>query len=223
MAPRRKILLWLLPAAGLLVSGVVAWWLAVPAGAVAADVPATQPPADAQEEAATRHAVHVNPGPATPTVRATHGSGAGPAADISCATCHTTRTPDVATRTSAALTEFHQSLDYQHGNLSCLSCHNATNYDTLRHADGTPIAFPDTIQLCAQCHGTHYRDFQHGSHGGMTGHWDLTAGPRQRNTCVDCHDAHRPIYPRVRPVFPPQDRGARQQRARAATETSPHE
>jgi len=56
----------------------------------------------------------------------------------------------------------------------------------------------------------------------MTGHWDLTAGGRVRNTCTDCHDVHAPAYPQVQPVFAPQDRGARQQRARAAA-AFPHD
>jgi hypothetical protein len=50
----------------------------------------------------------------------------------------------------------------------------------------------------------------------MRGYWDLTRGPRERNTCTDCHDVHAPLYPKVRPVFPPRDRGARQQLDRAS-------
>lgn len=144
---------------------------------------------------------------------------------VSCSTCHATRKPDTTQSSGAALDEFHQGLRYQHGGLSCLSCHNAGNYDTLRRADGTALEYPQAIQLCAQCHGPQYRDYLNGSHGGMTGHWDLRSGPRLRNTCTDCHDAHAPAYPQVQPVFAPQDRGARQQRDRAAaasTHGSPH-
>ncbi len=162
------------------------------------------------------HAVVIRPGPATPKVLATLPQTGGVPAMVSCSTCHATRRPDVTNASAEALNEFHQGLRYRHGDLSCLSCHNAANYDTLRRADGTAIEYPNTIQLCAQCHGPQYRDYQNGSHGGMTGHWDLRAGGRVRNTCTDCHDVHSPAYPQVQPVFPPVDRGARQQRDRAA-------
>ncbi len=160
------------------------------------------------------HRVEIHPGPATPAVRARHTTTAGNVAAVACSTCHTTRPANVALTQAAQLKEFHLGLTYRHGELSCLSCHNATNYDTLRRADGTAVAFPQTIALCAQCHGPTYRDYLHGSHGGMNGYWDLQRGPRERNTCTDCHDPHAPLYPRVQPVFPPRDRGAQQQQAR---------
>lgn len=157
--------------------------------------------------------VHIRPGPKTPKVVAKTDDDANPL-PVSCSTCHSTRPPDLATISAAQLTEFHQGLNYAHGGLSCLSCHNADNYDVLRKADGSVVEYPQTVQLCAQCHGPQYRDYTHYSHGGVTGYWDLTIGPRERNTCTNCHDPHQPAYPRVQPVFPPQDRGARQQRER---------
>ena len=160
------------------------------------------------------HPVQIRPGPETPSVRSGAFTHAGTPGLVACSTCHSTRAPSTATQDAAQLREFHQGLQYTHGGLSCLSCHNAENYDTLRRADGTPIAFPNTVQLCAQCHGPQHRDYQNGSHGGMTGFWDLRQGPRQRNTCSDCHDPHAPAYQRVMPIFPPQDRGARQQQQR---------
>jgi formate-dependent nitrite reductase cytochrome c552 subunit len=63
------------------------------------------------------------------------------------------------------------------------------------------------MQLCAQCHGPQYRDYRHGAHGGMAGHWDLAKGGRVRNNCIDCHDPHSPKYPTVRPAGGPLDRG----------------
>jgi formate-dependent nitrite reductase cytochrome c552 subunit len=64
----------------------------------------------------------------------------------------------------------------------------------------------EAMRLCAQCHGPQYRDYKRGSHGGMTGHWDLSRGERTRNNCVDCHDPHAPAYPGTTPVLPPRDR-----------------
>ncbi|MBK8476144.1 MAG: hypothetical protein IPL39_07455 [Opitutaceae bacterium] len=188
--------------------------------------PVVAPPAPGASSETTgvtrmRHAVGIRSGPATPKVLTNALNHGGEPVPVACATCHTTRTPNLALRAGEDLKEFHQGLAYQHGAQSCLSCHNATNYDTLRRADGTSVDYPRVIELCAQCHGPQYRDFRAGAHGGMTGHWDLACGPRERNTCVDCHDPHAPAFPKVRPVFAPIDRGAVQQAQRAAAHPVP--
>ncbi len=119
----------------------------------------------------------------------------GQPAMASCRSCHATTTPNIDTRTAAELDQFHQGLKYVHGNLTCLSCHNAKNYDTLRLADSRPVEFTDVMTLCSQCHGSQRRDYNRGLHGGMNGHWDLTRGGRTRNTCINCHDPHAPAFP----------------------------
>lgn len=142
--------------------------------------------------------------PSMPTVQTDVITHSGATAEVACATCHTTRTP-APTRNTEDLDEFHQGLVMKHGDLSCLSCHNSDNYDTLKLADGTEVGFENVMQLCAQCHGPQSRDYHNGSHGGMNGYWDLSRGPRQRNACTVCHDAHAPAYPQLMPVFPPKD------------------
>ena len=124
---------------------------------------------------------------------------------VACGTCHVTKEPNVKIASGEALKDFHPGLKYAHGNLTCLSCHNSDDYDQLRLADGRALPFPQTMTLCAQCHGPQHRDYQRGSHGGMTGYWDLTKGPRTRNHCITCHDPHAPAYPQVMPVFKPLD------------------
>ncbi len=123
-----------------------------------------------------------------------------------CSTCHATRPPAKQTRAPEELDEFHQGLHYSHGRLTCLSCHNTADYDTLKLADGTRVPFQDAMTLCAQCHGPQTRDYQHGSHGGGIGYWDLSRGTRVRNNCLDCHDAHAPQIPKMKPTFKPRDR-----------------
>lgn len=125
---------------------------------------------------------------------------------VGCGSCHATTKPNIDTRTTADLDQFHQGLKYVHGNLTCLSCHNAKNYDTLRLADSRPVEFTEVMTLCSQCHGPQRRDYDMGLHGGMNGHWDLTKGGRTRNTCINCHDPHAPAFPLVMPVLPPRDR-----------------
>jgi len=125
---------------------------------------------------------------------------------INCSTCHSIKAPNFQNRATADLDEFHQNLTYNHGELTCLSCHNPNDYDTLRLADGSTLPYRDVMTLCGQCHGPQLRDYNQGVHGGMTGYWDRTRGPQYRNGCIDCHDPHAPAFPLMRPNFKPIDR-----------------
>lgn len=152
-----------------------------------------------------RYGVEIQGQPTTPSVLTDVLSHRGEVGEVACASCHTTRSPNVGNHQGDDLDTFHQGLVVKHGDLSCLSCHNDANYDTLKLADGTAVGFEHTMQLCAQCHGPQSRDYQNGSHGGMNGYWDLSRGPRTRNACTVCHDAHAPAYPQLMPVFAPTD------------------
>ncbi len=129
----------------------------------------------------------------------------GSPVDASCMSCHATRPPDRETRFEAELDDFHQGLHLAHGDQSCLACHDSGNYDRLGLADGRSIAFEDSMQLCAQCHGPQHRDWRNGSHGGMNGYWDLRQGPRERLSCLACHDPHAPAWKQLLPAPPPAD------------------
>jgi len=126
---------------------------------------------------------------------------------MACATCHALRAPRSLPTRTTDLKEFHTGLVFAHGDQSCASCHVEGRYDAVHLADGTTVAMADALRLCSQCHGPQARDFSHGAHGGMTGYWDRSAGPRVRNHCVDCHDPHAPRYPGMRPAPRPRDRG----------------
>ncbi|MEM7168038.1 MAG: hypothetical protein AAF581_21475 [Planctomycetota bacterium] len=147
------------------------------------------------------HPVVLAPAPAPGGI---HVNGNG--SSIACGTCHATRAADRSVRSSAVLNEFHEGLVYAHGELACVSCHDADNYDALRLADGRLVPYSEPMELCAQCHGPQMRDYLHGAHGGWNGHWDLEAGPRVRNQCTHCHDPHAPAFPRMQPTFKPKDR-----------------
>lgn len=125
---------------------------------------------------------------------------------VSCASCHDTREPNHRLKDAALLEDFHQEMTFVHGELSCMSCHNDQNYDTLRLANSEQVEYQDVMNLCAQCHGSQYRDYQNGSHGGMTGHWDLSKGSRYRNNCIHCHDPHAPAFAGMIPAPGPNDR-----------------
>lgn len=128
---------------------------------------------------------------------------------VSCKSCHGVRSPNPKNGSTGPLVSFHKDLEFVHGKLVCISCHNPEeSYSDFRLASGESVKPKDIMQLCAQCHGPQFRDYQNGSHGGMTGHWDLRKGPRQRNHCVNCHDPHKPAFPLLRPVAGPNDRFA---------------
>lgn len=122
---------------------------------------------------------------------------------ISCRTCHD---KGGLLEGQDAPENFHSKMKVSHGSNTCYSCHDREDRTKLHLSDGTKLNFDQAQQLCAQCHGVQHRDYLHGSHGGMTGYWDLKRGPRERNSCLDCHSPHTPKYAKVRPVHPPRDR-----------------
>jgi hypothetical protein len=152
-----------------------------------------------------RHSVTIVGGQSAPGIPTGEVDRLGNPVLANCTTCHATREADRSTNDGAQLKDFHQGLTTAHGGLACVSCHNPDDYSQLRLASGEAIEFADSLRLCAQCHGPQYRDYQNGAHGGMTGHWDLAQGPRVRNHCLACHDAHAPNDQQVMPVFPPRD------------------
>lgn len=152
----------------------------------------------------TRFATRISRPDGPPVIEVVDETGA--IATVSCTVCHTIRTPNRESRSAADLDEFHQGMTIEHGDLACLACHDPADYDSLRLADDRPVAFPEVMTLCSQCHGPQARDYAHGAHGGMNGYWDLRQGPRTRNNCVDCHDPHAPAFPKMRPTFKPRDR-----------------
>jgi hypothetical protein len=151
------------------------------------------------------HETKIRPGHPAPAVAIGLNTYHGTPVDLRCATCHAVKTPNRERIEASTLRDFHVGLDFAHGSMSCLNCHNEDNYDTLRLANGTALPFERVMELCQQCHGPQARDYRNGSHGGMNGYWDLASGPRERNTCVDCHHPHQPAYPKVSPVFKPRD------------------
>lgn len=131
---------------------------------------------------------------------------------IACDTCHGLLDVELSRRGPERLQSQvggpHVGLAFEHGPLDCAHCHDAAAPHQLRTADARTLPTTEAIELCSQCHGLQWRDFQHGAHGGMRGHWDRAAGPRERNHCVDCHDPHAPAFQRYRPLPPPVDRFA---------------
>lgn len=130
----------------------------------------------------------------------------GRSGGVACSTCHQVRQPNFENVSAATLDDFHQGMEFTHGNITCYACHNPDGSDTLRSADGSSIAYENVMQLCSQCHGPQATAYAHGAHGGMNGYWDLSRGPQMKNNCIDCHDPHSPKYPKMVVGFKPRDR-----------------
>ncbi len=163
-------------------------------------------PSQLRSESAKLHPVVIRKPTGPPRVLTGQTDAHGNPITVSCSTCHSTRKPNSKTKSTKDLNEFHGSMVFAHGNLSCLSCHNPDDYDTLKLADNTRIEYRDVMTLCAQCHGQQKREFDHGAHGGMTGFWDRSRGPKFKNNCIDCHNPHTPKFPKMQPDFKPKDR-----------------
>ena len=95
----------------------------------------------------------------------------------------------------------HRDVVLDHGqNDRCYNCHSREDRDRLARRDGGTLGYDEIPHLCAQCHGTVYRDWQNGTHGRTNGSWDAASGEQHRLACSQCHDPHRPAFPRVAPL-----------------------
>ncbi len=167
---------------------------------------ASQPP-DAAPERQPTHPVRIHVPPEVGQAHTAERDALGRPARVTCVSCHSEREEPAVAPLAAEIDSVHTGMKFTHGDLSCFSCHEPQgDYAQLRLADGRRVDYADVMTLCSQCHGPQRRDFDHGAHGGMTGHWDLTRGPRDRNSCIVCHDAHAPAFPRMMPTFKPIDR-----------------
>ena len=116
-----------------------------------------------------------------------------------CMSCHALW--DSRSHQSAMLVQ-HKDIQLDHGqNDNCLNCHDQEQRNMLHLREGQRIAMEDSVQLCAQCHGPTWRDWQRGAHGRTNGYWDKTRGTQIRQKCVACHDPHHPAFPKLKP-FP---------------------
>lgn len=175
-------------------------------GAVVAEAAGVH--SQAIEESAGRgsYSVQIRRPEGPPVIDLATADATGSVPQVACSTCHSVREPDFENQTAATLDQFHQGFEVNHGNVACYGCHNPSDMNALKTADGSRVEFRDVMKLCSQCHAAQALAFQHGAHGGMNGYWDLTRGPQLKNNCIDCHDPHAPKYPNMIVGFRPRDR-----------------
>lgn len=102
---------------------------------------------------------------------------------------------------AGATMNYHQEIRLQHGlNNRCVNCHDPQNRERLTLRDGVTVSFAQTPQLCAQCHGTVYRDWERGTHGKTLGSWITNSDAQRRLSCNECHNPHAPKYEPYKPL-----------------------
>ena len=88
-----------------------------------------------------------------------------------------------------------------HGrNNRCFHCHNPKDMDTFQNRDGDPVEYKDVVLMCTNCHGPQYRDWLAGIHGRRSGYYDTRKGEQKTLRCIECHNPHNPVYPRLKPA-----------------------
>lgn len=89
----------------------------------------------------------------------------------------------------------HGHIALDHGlNDDCSNCHAPDDRNRLILHDGETVGFERASRLCAQCHGTVYRDWERGMHGKSTGSWEIGSPERRLFECAECHDPHAPAF-----------------------------
>jgi hypothetical protein len=85
----------------------------------------------------------------------------------------------------------------------CFNCHDVMDRERLVLQDTTTVSYGQVPVLCAQCHGTTYRDWQKGMHGKSMNSWDEKGTVQRRLLCTECHNPHGPAYGRLTPLPAP--------------------
>ena len=92
-----------------------------------------------------------------------------------CSDCH--EKGDPINREVRELEDEHDEMDFEHGDLWCLDCHDAEEQGMLRRSGGELVELEDSWRLCTQCH--------------VSGHPGQPRSPTDRfvvsKACLQCH------------------------------------
>ncbi len=93
------------------------------------------------------------------------------------------------------LPKTHRDLEFKHLEQvhKCSICHDKRNMDALVLIDGSSVTFDESYLLCGQCHQGQLADWRLNTHGKQVGGWK---GVAHKYSCVDCHNAHKPRFPK---------------------------
>lgn len=168
---------------------MAAWFLFL---APAAEIPSAGTPALEPDALASTIRATINEDPPLTTVGAYQ---------YRCNECHSIFKNDI--EKSQGLVQ-HTDIVFNHGmNNRCFNCHDRLDRNKLVGRDGQYLSYTEIPALCAQCHGTTYRDWQAGMHGKTLGSWQTGNPEQHRLACDQCHDPHAPAFPQYTPLPAP--------------------
>jgi hypothetical protein len=114
-----------------------------------------------------------------------------------CSQCHNNKSVSISQAAEMA----HGDIILDHGGrekpLSCFTCHNLEDRDSLETEAGVKVDMDHSYQMCAQCHFRQKKDWVGGAHGKRISYW---AGQRVVKNCVSCHNPHSPRFKKRWPV-----------------------
>jgi len=116
-----------------------------------------------------------------------------------CTECHT-KPIEQLKQAQVGTKAAHWNIKSQHAGaevMNCATCHTSNNMDNLHSLTNSEIDFNYSYKLCSQCHQQEFKDWRGGAHGKQLGGW---APPRLSNTCVNCHNPHKPAFEKRWPV-----------------------
>lgn len=115
-----------------------------------------------------------------------------------CSECHTE--PLEKLKAEGIGKKAHWDIQLNHADentMNCTTCHTGNQMDVLHSLTDKKIDFNYSYKLCSQCHQEQFSDWKGGAHGKQLGGW---APPRISNTCVNCHNPHKPHFEKRWPV-----------------------
>ncbi len=118
---------------------------------------------------------------------------------FNCTECHT-KPIDKLKQDQVGEKAAHWNIKLAHAGseiMNCATCHTSNNMDNLHSLTNSEIDFNYSYKLCSQCHQKEFKDWKGGAHGKQLGGW---APPRLSNTCVNCHNPHKPAFEKRWPV-----------------------
>lgn len=109
-----------------------------------------------------------------------------------CSNCHTKPIEELKKLNKGVSAHLDVQLSHAHPvSMNCMTCHNMEQPDKLTSLTKTSIGFDHSYQQCAQCHSSQYKDWKGGAHGKRLKGW---LPPRISQTCVGCHNPHKPSF-----------------------------
>jgi len=117
-----------------------------------------------------------------------------------CSECHTEPLDKLRLKEGVEGKKAHWDIKLAHSDdntMNCTTCHTGNQMDVLHSLTNKKIDFNYSYKLCSQCHQEQFKDWKGGAHGKQLGGW---APPRLSNTCVNCHNPHKPHFEKRWPV-----------------------